>query len=183
LLRRGTLGPEHVGNVLSSGTRFWVGDTFGLGFYTAGRLRFGFVFDRHRRGLNDQVELEPLRGALASADCKLSAERGWLSIVTEVGPRLEHRLTVVGRDGKRIAHTDSTSESWLAGLEGACALGPVLLVPTDDGVVRLETDGPEIVVGKTFAQTSAVVHAGTTLVRGERNLYAVTDGSVFELSC
>ena len=183
LLRRGALGPEYVGDVLAAATRFWTGETFGLGFYTAGRMRFGFVFDRRRRGINDQVALDAISGTLAAADCALSDRRAWLIVSEAIGPSIEQRITVVERNGERVAHTDVTGVSWASGLPGACAVGDVLLVPTDDGVVRVVTQGGAVAVDKTFTATSAVVDSATQLVSDGRSLYAVGRDEVFELSC
>ena len=183
LLRRGSLGPVHVGNVLAGATRFWVGDSLGLGFYSAGRLRVGFLFDRFRRGVNDQVELEPVRGTLAAANCALSDTRAWLSISEARGPTLATHLTAVASDGRRLARADVSSCEWASGLPGACAVGDVLLVPTDSGVIRLECRGGAFVVAKTFAGTADVLDCSSQLLCDGRALYAEAGGHFFELSC
>ncbi len=182
LLRRGALGPEHVGDVMSSATRFWVGETFGFGFYCAGRLRVGFVFDTQRRGINDQVELDPVSGAIASASCPLSESQAWLTVVASAGASLRTTLTMVDKSGERLAAADVSDAAWAAGLAGACAIGNVLLVPSDDGVLRIEVAAGRFVVGKTFAATRSTVDSATLLVSDGRGLYALSGQSVFELA-
>lgn len=182
LLRSGALGAEHVGDVLASATQFWVGDTFGVGFYAAGRLQVGFVFDSRRRGLDDRVALEPLRGTLAEAYCALSQSRAWLFLREAIGPAMESRLCVIDRGGHRIATAAAPEFPWAAGIAGACAVGDVLLVPTDAGIIRLETDAGTIRISRTFDDTAPHLDAATTLCTDGNTLYAVDADRVTALN-
>src|SRR5205814_6615372 len=83
LLRDGRLGPELIGEVLAGQTLFWVGPTFGFGFYRAGQLHVAFVFDALRRGIKDTVKLPPLPGQLIAAECCFSADHCWFFAATQ----------------------------------------------------------------------------------------------------
>jgi hypothetical protein len=63
-----------------------------------------------------------------------------------------------------VIATDTLADSqWLAGIGGACAVGPHLFVPTDDGVARIEVVQGAIVPTRTFAETQPLVGAGDRL--------------------
>jgi hypothetical protein len=69
---------------------------------------------------------------------------------------------VIGADANVIA-TSTLDGPWLAGITGACAAGPHLFVPTDDGIVRIEVVQQTIVQTRTFAETAPFVSAGDRL--------------------
>jgi H/ACA ribonucleoprotein complex subunit 3 len=46
---------------------------------------------------------------------------------------------------------------------GACAAGPYLFVPTDDGIVRVEVDHGALVQTRVFAETAPLVCAADRL--------------------
>ncbi|MBP9798019.1 hypothetical protein KBC70_02630, partial [Candidatus Woesebacteria bacterium] len=54
-----------------------------------------------------------------------------------------------------------------------CAVGPFLLAATDDGLVRVEVDGKDLVVTKEFLDTKGFVHSGNHIVPGKGGLYAI----------
>lgn len=58
---------------------------------------------------------------------------------------------------------DLGDAAWPLGLAGACALGPHLLVPTDDGIVRLEVVAGAIAVTRRFVETAPLCAAVDTL--------------------
>jgi len=171
LMRDGALGPEPIGTVLEGHTRFWVGERFGIGFYAAGNLHVGFVFDAERRGINDQVALPPLRGRLTQAHCAVSDDRAWLLLVEHLGGKLVGHAFVIARDGSIMARAESLIDdsSWLAAGRTACAVGPYAFIARDEGIARLEVVGDQIALTRTFPDTEPFVDS-------DCQLHATTDG-------
>jgi hypothetical protein len=175
LLRDGRFGAECVGAVLEGQTLFWAGPEFGFGLYRAGNLSVAFVFDAHGGGINDRVALPPCRGPLVDATCVFTPERCWFLAATEEGGRLIHRCLLVTPQGavEASASGERDDGSWLGRLGGKCAAGNLLLVPTDEGILRVEPDGPRLVKTREFPDTEAFVDAGCRLLAAEQGLYVV----------
>jgi hypothetical protein len=163
LWRHGRLGPERIGNVLAAQTRAWCGAKLGVGFYRAGGYAVGFVFRPDRGPLDDRVALPKLRGKLVAAHATIADDRAWLWLSLADGFRLTTTCIVIGADASVLA-TDTLADSpWLTGVGGACAVGPHLFVPTDDGVARIEVVQGAIVQTRVFAETAPLVSAGDRL--------------------
>jgi hypothetical protein len=174
LWRDGRLGPERIGDVLRSQTRFWVGPSFGLGFYWAAGLFVPFVFEALGRGIRDGIPIPRPSGRLVDAVAALSGEAAFLHIVSRDGGRTVHRCVLVGRDGSPSASAEDDGDgSWLAGIRGACAVHRSLFVPTDDGIVRVESQGARLVVTREFPEAEPFVDAGSRLLPGPNGLYVV----------
>lgn len=165
LWRAGRLGPERIGGVLPHGTHAWASSQLGAGFYRAGGYAVGFVFRPDRGPLDDRVALPRLRGQLVSAHATLGDDRAWLWLTMADAPtgRLVTTCVVVSADASVLATEALPDAPWLAGLAGACAAGPHLFVPTDDGVARVEIVQGAIVQTRTFAETAPLVGAGDRL--------------------
>ena len=56
---------------------------------------------------------------------------------------------------------------------GACAAGPHLFVPTDDGVARIEIVQGTIAQTRTFAETAPLIAAGDRLALHPTGLDAI----------
>jgi hypothetical protein len=80
---------------------------------------------------------------------------------------------VIGADAAILATDTLADAPWLAGIAGACAAGPHLFVPTDDGVARIEIVQGAIVQTRTFAETAPLVGAGDRLALAPGGLDAV----------
>lgn len=173
--RRAALGPERVGGVLPHATRAWAGSRLGVGFYRAGGYAVGFVFRPDRGPLDDRVALPRLRGRLVASHATIGDDRAWLWITMEDAPsgRLVTTCVVIGADAGVLATAELADEPWLAGIAGACAAGPHLFVPTDDGVVRVEVVQGAIVQTRTFAETAPLVGAGDRLALSRGGLDVV----------
>jgi hypothetical protein len=162
LWRKGRLGPERIGGVLAQQTRAWVGAKLGLGFYRAGGYAVGFVFKPDRGALDDRVAMPKIRGQLVAAHATLGDDRAWLWLTTSEHGRLSTTCTIISSDAQTIA-TQTIDAPWLAGITGACAAGPQLFVPTDDGIARIETVQGAIVQTRTFAETAPLIGSGDRL--------------------
>ena len=62
------------------------------------------------------------------------------------------------------------------------AVGPSLLVPTDDGIVRLDAEHDQIVRAKSFADTEPYVDAASRLLAGPNGVYVVREQTIHLLS-
>jgi hypothetical protein len=123
------------------------------------------VFRPDRGPLDDRVALPRLRGRLVAAHATLGDDRAWLWLTMADAPsgRLVTTCVVIGADAAVLAACELPDAPWLAGIAGACAAGPHLFVPTDDGVARVELAGGAIVQTRTFPETALLVGAGDRL--------------------
>jgi hypothetical protein len=183
LQRNGSFGAEAIGTILGGQTRFWVGPAFGLGFYRASEMTVGFVFDATSRGLRDDVRLPRIGGQLLDANAVFTNERCWLFLATQEAGRVRHRCTVIRRDGQVEAtrEIEPDGDDWLSHITGAAASSSFLLVPTDDGIVRVEPDRGSLAVTATFPDTEGLVDASTRLIVTREGVLAIDRNSVRRL--
>jgi hypothetical protein len=183
LYRDGEVGPEFIGNVLENQTLFWVGPKFGLGFWRAGEITTGFVFDTNRSGINDTVNLPAIKGQLLNSSVTFSGERAWLFISTQVGGRTINQCIVVTQDGtvEATAEAQDGDGSWLGVITGKCAVGNFLLSATDDGIVRVEAGSGGISVTKEFPDTEPFVNARSLLFAHKDGLVVLSAKEIYIL--
>ena len=163
LMRSTRIGPERIGSVLPRQTRAWASDKLGVGFYRAGGYAVGFVFRPDRGVLDDRVKLPRLRGQLVDAQATLGPDRAWLWLTSIDAGRLVTTCVVVGADAQVLATETLADAPWVAGIAGACAAGPHLFVPTDDGIARIEIVQSTITQTRTFAETAPLVSSSDRL--------------------
>lgn len=184
LLRNDQFGPKQIGDVLSGQTLFWVGETFGFGFYRAGTLSVGFVFDAERTGINDSVELMPIRGQMVDSSCVFAKDHAWFFVSSRDGGKVTNQCMVIRPDGKVEARVsaDESEDNWLSRIRGNSAAGNFLLVATDEGIVRVEPDNDQLVVTKKFPDTEPFVDSQTSLFASASGLYAVRQREINQLT-
>ncbi len=184
LYRDGILGDAGIGDVLAGQTRIWVGDELGFGCYRAGELAVGFVFHPEHAGLRDDVAVPRPRGVTLDICCALAADRVWLTVFEKSGARLLVACYLFDRTGRLLASCEEPLDerSPLAGADGACAVGHMLLVPTDDGIVRLEADGASLRVSKRFSDTEPFVDRACRLLAGSAGLFVVNGRRITRLT-
>lgn len=163
LWRQTRLGPERIGGVLAQQTRAWCGTRLGVGFYRAGGYAVGFVFRPDRGVLDDRVALPRIRGQLVDAHATIGDDRAWLWLTCADAGRLVTTCVVVDAHANVIATAELADAPWAGGLAGACAAGPHLFVPTDEGIARVEIVQGVITQTRTFAETAPLVGAGDLL--------------------
>lgn len=183
LHRNTPMGPEYVGAVISGLTHIWVGPTFGFGFYRAGELNVAFIFKADSRGINDSVRVHKIRGQLVDATCAFTDKLCWFFTSSQESGQTINRCSVIQKDGTVIASAEAVSGdgSWLSGINGSAAVGPALLVPTDDGVVQVKCNSGQIVVAKEFPDTESFVNSGSKLFAASDGLYVVARRSIVKL--
>ncbi len=174
LVSEDRFAPKFVGNVLARQTLFWVGPTFGFGFYRAGNVNVAFVFNAGQTGINDGVKIPPIRGQLIDSTCFFTQYRCWFLTSSQERGKTINRCTVVRSDGTvdATAEAEDGDGSWLSQLRGKCAVGKYLFVATDSGIIRAEIDGNRIVKTAEFPDTEPFVSSGSHLFPGE-GLYVV----------
>lgn len=174
--------PTTIGNVMDHKTLFWVGKTFGFGFYRVGELTVAFVFDAKQRGINDSVKLR-ISGRLVDSTCVFSSTHCWFFTKTVEQGRTINRCTVINRSGsiEAVTEADEGEDSWLGKIRGKCATGNALYSATDTGIVRVEVDQGRIFVTKTYPDTEPYVSDATNLFVGRGCIYATTEKEVYEL--
>lgn len=173
LYRTTRVGAERIGSVLPGLTRAWAGGRLGVGFYRAGGYAVGFVFRPERGVLDDRVALPPIRGQLVAAHATIGDDRAWLWLTCAEAGRLVTTCVVIGADASVLAAATIDDAPWLAGIAGACAAGPHLFVPTDDGVARIEIVQGVIAQTRTFAETAPLIAAGDRLALHPTGLDAI----------
>ncbi|MDB4958949.1 MAG: hypothetical protein JWO36_6518 [Myxococcales bacterium] len=173
LMRRTRLGPERIGSVLAGQTRAWASPKLGVGFYRAGGYAVGFVFRPDRGSLDDRVALPKIRGQLVDAHAIIGDDRAWLWLSCANAGRIATTCVVIGADARVIASETVEDAPWVTGIGGACAAGPQLFVPTDDGIARIEVVQGAIAQTRVFAETAALINAGDRLAIDGGGLAAI----------
>lgn len=178
LMRKGLFGPERIGEVLQNQTLFWVGNTFGLGFYQAGSLKRAFVFQTGAKVLNDSVKLPQFMGNLVDADCVFSDSHAWLFLETRYRGKTIKHCAVYDNLGNLLSQTDSDTvqgqpgTDWLSYIHGNTATGNSLFASTDEGVVRVGYDAGGIFATSEFTDTEPHTDSHTRLLASD-GLYLV----------
>lgn len=175
LNRHTDIGPERIGGVLENQTLFWVGSSFGFGFYRAGQLSMAFVFDTDRGRLDDSVKLPPMKGNLVDSTAYFAGDLCWFFVSLKETSRIVNRCVLVKRDGsvQAISEADQGDGSWLGEIRGKCAAGKYLFSVTDDGIVRLEASAGAIKKTAEYPDTEPFVHTGCYLHPAKDGLHVV----------
>lgn len=183
LLRDGQLGSEYIGDVLANQTYFWVGESFGFGFYRAGNLNIAFVFDSQKKGINDRVKIPFPPGQIIDTNCIFTSDRCWFFWSTQA-QGIDINCCIVIRSNGNIeasCQTQAGDNSWLSNIYGKCAVGNLLLVATDEGITRVEINNGKIIQTKDFPDTEMFVNANSQLFPGKQGLYVVNSREILLL--
>jgi H/ACA ribonucleoprotein complex subunit 3 len=183
LLRDGKLGNEYVGDILEGQTQFWIGETFGFGFYRAGSLSVAFTFDAKRSGICDRVQLPPIRGELIDANCVFSDRICWFFTATQEQGKIIHRVSVLRDTGELVATLGAQKGdiTWLDNFHGCSAISNWLFVPTDEGIVRVEVQNGQIMITKSFPETEPYVDSGCYLIVASQGIYVIHSQNILQL--
>ncbi len=182
LLRSGDLGAVYIGDVIGDHTRFWVGEAFGLGFYSVGNILITFVFDALLQGINDQVRIPIWHGELIDYNCIFAQEICWLFLKVSEHGNLKDYCHIVHRTGK-VLTSQEVSNLELGSFYMACAFHNYLFIPTDAGIQRWQMKQSSIHLDKTFIETTNYVNATTKLLISPQGIVAVNEGRISLLQC
>lgn len=174
----GNIGNEYIGDVLQDKTLFWVGEKFGFGFYQAGRMSVGFVFDAEKQGINDTVKIPPIRGQLLDSTCFFSSERCWFILSINEGGIRFNRCLVINKKGEveAQAEADHNAGTWLSILRGKLATGNSLLCATDDGITKVEISGGDII--EVAKYPTSFVDSSCHLFPSKDGIYVVSEKEI-----
>ena len=183
LLRDGKLGNEYIGDILEGQTQFWIGETFGFGFYRAGAISVAFTFDAKRVGIGDRVNIPSIQGELIDANCVFSNDLCWFFTITQEQGNIIYRISVLRPNGELVATLAAPKgdRAWLSNIHGGSAIGNWLFVPTDEGVARVEVNNGQIMITKTFPETEPYVDSGCSLIVGSQGIYAIHSQKILQL--
>jgi H/ACA ribonucleoprotein complex subunit 3 len=183
LLRDGKLGNEYIGDILEGQTQFWIGETFGFGFYRAGAISVAFTFDAKRVGICDRVQLPPIQGELIDANCVFSNELCWFFTLTQEQGKIIHQVSVLRPTGELVATlaVQKGDLAWLTNIHGGSAIANWLFVPTDEGIARVEAQNGQIMITKTFPETESYVDSGCSLIVASQGIYVIHTQKILQL--
>jgi len=176
LFRDERVGPKYIGDVLRGQTLFWVGPKFGFGFYRAGNINVGFLFNADKGGINDTVKMPIIPGQLIDATCYFAGDWAWFFYSTREKGQTINRCVIIKSDG-RVGDSAIGIEgdgTWLGRIRGKAAAGNFLFAATDDGIVRVEPGGGMLDVAKEFPDTEPFVDSGCHLLVSKNGLYVVS---------
>jgi len=172
----GDVASQYVGSILHNQTLFWVGPSFGFGFYRAGTLSVAFVFNDRKQGINDQVALPPISGQLFDSTCVFTNEHCWFFVSVQNAGKIENHCYVIGKNGQveATAVTERGDGSWLSTIRGKCAAGNFLFCGTDEGIVRVELQEGKLQLAQTFPDTEPFVNSDSQLFAAKEGIYVVS---------
>ncbi len=184
LYRDEDVGPEPIGTVLEGQTMFWVGESFGFGFYRVGNLTRAFTFDADRSGINDSVNITPTRGQLVDSTCVFTSTRAWFMTTEKNGPKLLNRLQVINSLGEieAVAETDEGDGSWLGNIRGKLPVGNFILSATDEGLVRSEIVSGKVTQTKVFPDTEPYVDKNSFLLPSSSGVLVIRKKEILSLT-
>jgi hypothetical protein len=177
-----------IDEVLKEQTRIWVGPRFGFGFYVAGEFKRAFLFTSETAG-RKLLDIDGLSGNLLKVACRFTERQLWLLVTFEKGGQIFNRATVFADNGCCLGSCEKIDGSgdWMDGLHRSCAASLTdkrggemesLLVPSSNGVVRIEADGNLLRVAQVFPETENLLEAGDRLLYTSTGLYAWNSKSV-----
>jgi len=181
-----THGPirETLGRFIEKQTVFWVGDDLGFGFYRAGNLCMYFIFKPQGKGINDTINLPPIKGQLIDATVAFGSERIWFFVATQENGQRINRCYLLDSVGTVLGSAETTEGdgSWLSTIRGKSAAGKNLFVATDDGIVRVELSGSILAVTKEFPETTRFVDSGSTIIVHKGGIAVVKPKEIWNLT-
>jgi hypothetical protein len=184
LYRSEVIGSEVVGSVLEGQTLFWVGENFGFGFYRAGNLTRAFVFDADRPGINDSVDIIPVRGQLIDSTCVFTGSKAWFMTTEKIGSKIMNRVQVINIDGgiEASAEAEMGDGSWLSKIRGKLPVSNFVLSATDQGMVRAEITSGRIVKTNEFPDTEPYLDENSFLLPDMGGVLVIRKREIVKLS-
>lgn len=170
-------GASTIGNVLPNRTLIWAGERFGFGFFRAGSLTRGLVFDAERVGINDTVPLPPMKGNLIDATCTFADRLAWFMITIEDGGTIKNHCYVIDDKAQLLAHAEAVQGdgSWLGeSIRGHLALGQALFAATDAGIVRIKSTDSSLRIEREYPDTEPFVSADAQLLPSREGIVVVS---------
>lgn len=175
IYKQGTLGPEPIGKILSKQTVFWVGEKLGFGFYRAGDLNVGFIFDTSKHAILDSIDFPIIPGKLLDVTCYISDKLIWFFASFMQNGNKTNRCIVYDKQGKIQATKEEISsvDSWLTSIRGKTVYGDFLMSATDSGIVQLKVENSQIIVKNSYPDTASYVDDESIIHLSNEGIYVV----------
>jgi len=160
---------------------FWVGEEYGFGIQKASNFVLFFMFDCQSKGINDTIKLPPITGKLLDAKCYFAHGHCWFMTHTKEGSGEFYKAFIIDRKGNlvhQVANQVGDQNGCLKTIRGCCAAGAHLFMPTDDGVLRLDTNWGI----STFKGTESVVSVESAIFTSKAGLTIVNPKQIWELT-
>ncbi|MDH5532997.1 MAG: hypothetical protein OEX81_01045 [Candidatus Pacebacteria bacterium] len=172
-------GLEQRSGFVPGRSQFWTGEDFGFGFYRVGALTTAFIFDTKRKRVNDSLNLR-INGLLLDAHATISKDKVWLLFQTKEGSEIINHCIVYSKDGKVLAQGQTTEgeNNWLGQIRQGLPVANFILLPTDNGIVKVEIDNDQLVETQSFPDTEPFVNDETVLLSAKGGIYAVSEKHV-----
>lgn len=180
LYKQGTLGPENIAKILAGQTVFWVGDKIGFGFYRAGNINVGFIFDTSMHSILDSIEFPIIPGKLLDVTCYISEKIVWFFSSFMQNGSKTNRCIVYDSRGKLLAMSEEISgvSTWLSAIRGKTVFNDFLLSATDNGIVQLKLESGNIVVKNAYPDTAEYVNDESIIHLSNQGVYVVDNKEI-----
>lgn len=176
---------RRFGQVLGGQTWLRVDSSLGFGFYRAGLLMVGFLFDPHRPGLR-MIDLPAVDGHLVDASATFDHDRVLLGIASEKAGKRRHTLMLIDRSGRVLGSLAGAPEEspLLQSIDGKALLSGALVMATESGLMRVGVEASgRLVEERIFADTQRFVGADVALLPGPaHSIYVVNTQAITQLT-
>lgn len=177
---------RRLGQVIGSTTRLAVGESLGFGFYRAGHITVGFVFDPHGNGLRTLTLPLPV-GRVRDWSASFDSGQVLFEAHMERGGKTHAVALVITADGRVVARLEGEPEAnaLLARPGGKVIAGARVLAPTDAGLLLARVDGASqsITVERVFTDTEPFVTDDSVLLPAPGGaVYVVSPQEITQLT-
>lgn len=179
LWRDGTLGREYIGDVLPDQSYFWLGENLGFGIYQMGHWLNGFLFNPHRRGINDQVKLPPIPGEIIAMNCVISQDV-WLFISAQYQGNIQQYLYGIDPQGQGRS-PEIFAVTTIPKIEGHGATPAGLLVTTDQGLSLWSRQHNQVVKQPWAESYNGLVTGHQNVVQTSSGVYLYDHRRIYRL--
>lgn len=180
LYKQGILGPEVIGKILMGQSVFWVGEKVGFGFYRAGNINVGFIFDTSKHAILDSINFPIIPGKLLDVTCYISDKLVWFFVSFVINGNKTNRCLVYDTLGNLVSQDEEMSSvgTWLSSIRGKTVFNDFLLSSTDNGIVQLKVESGKICIKNSYPDTSDYVDDDTVIHLTNDGVYVVDNKEI-----
>jgi len=163
---------QSLGSGINGRTLLWAGESWGFGFWRAGNLSQGFIFDDKQSLIKSLPNIPSIKGSLLDATCVFSKTHGWLLYTSQEGSDRINHCVLFDKSGTFLSHESTLegSNHWLGTIRGKSAVGTLLFSPHDDGIIRSQYTG-NTWVSKEYTDTEPFVTSNSVLHVSSHGIY------------
>ena len=180
LYKQGSLGSEIIGKILKGQTVFWVGEKMGFGFYRAGNINVGFIFDTSKHAILDSIDFPIIPGKLLDVTCYISDKLVWFFASYMLNGSKTNRVIVYDKQGNLLSMQEEISgvDTWLTSVRGKTVFNDFLMSATGSGIVQLKVEGGKIVVKNSYPDTASYVDDESIIHLTNDGIYVVDNKEI-----